>query len=325
MRSRRNRDINDLHWDGTSLFWPQTHEVGPPGGDSNLWMCAQDAGQRLWGYFHSLRREFSEGDSERLRLEDCSDELQCLLIESLPYNDYQDDLCGALVDFAQLVAQTLVLEGRMTFEIKVGWDHKAKPRRAEAATITYLPPRSFLKLGSRSFQIVPPGVDFERPEGRIMALDTERIIQFLPPRQWRRPLARIRRILPVIGRSERAWMNRVARQLTREDFDTVKRSYRVKIARLTGPIGWNGRGLFHDEIADFHFMTRELRWHRFCIELRDGILRTLREVFHRIGQLRHEKPNLVWEHLPTVELVTEGLRQMRGSGARFDTMMKPFH
>ncbi len=129
---------------------------------------------------------------------------------------------------------------------------------------------------------------------------------------------------PLIGQSEHRWMMKTGRQQTHEDFKTVRRSYNVCRARLSAPIGWDGRGLFQDHIADFHWALRKLRWQRFCIEARDAILTTLAEVFARIGEWRGESPRLVWDHLPTLEEVQRAESQIMGSGARFDEVFRLF-
>jgi hypothetical protein len=71
---------------------------------------------------------------------------------------------------------------------------------------------------------------------------------------------------------------------TGEDFSEIHRRYIIAVARATRDFGWNGRGLFTEHSADFHFVTRELRWRRLGIEIRDQILADLGECFRRIGK-----------------------------------------
>jgi len=324
MQKRRKKKNNELVWEGRSIFWPRQYDGRLPGGDSNLWMCAQDAGNELWVHFHRLERISQSNIVEPLQLENCSDELRELLVESLPYKQYRENLGGAITNFSKIIAQSLVIEGRIDFEIKIGWNQKIDPWRMEKVVLKFIPNESLTYLGSQVFQVIPPGAESDGSPGRIIRLDPKRIVTFRTPLQWRRTLARIRNGLPLIGRSERSWMNWMVRHVRNEDINTVKRTYNIQIARLTAPIGWNARSLFRDEIANFHWICRELQWERFCIELRDDILRTLGDAFQRIGQLRGETPRLVWQNLPTVEQVEEGLNQVMSGKTRFDSVLKPF-
>lgn len=180
------------------------------------------------------------------------------------------------------------------------------------------------KLGRWLHQIVPPNESAESTESRAVRLDPERIVAFEPPRQYRYDLARMRSGFRLIGQLEHEWMMKVRTEPMYDEFESVSRSYKVSRARLSAPIGWDGRGSFRDHIADFHWALRRLRWHRFCIEIHDGILTMLGKVLTRIGEWRGESPCLVREHLPTLEQVQHAEAQIMRGGVRFDEILKPF-
>jgi hypothetical protein len=320
---RRERTIADkLVWDGRSVTWPSDYDGGIPGGDSNLWMCAEDAGTTVWWHFHRLEEHRGEFTNEPLRLEGCSDEMREILIDGIPYNNYGEDLLEAVTSFAQVAAQTLILDGRITFEIRTGWNQNGDQRRMEQVALVFIPTKSLIYIGSQLFQMIPRGVERDDSPGRIVKMDPKRIVIFRPPRRWRRPLARMRNGLPLIGRSQRRWMNWSIEHRSGEDFKTVHRSYNIQIGRLTAPIGWNARGLLRNEISEFHWVIRELQWQRFCIDVRESILGMLGDAFQRIGKMRGETPQLVWEHLPTIEQVNEGLRLVMSGKTRFDSVLE---
>lgn len=323
-RRRAKQTQTDLVWDGRASRWPRSHDEVLRGRDPNLWMCAEDVGNEIWAHFHRLQGGYGRFDPEPLRLETCSEQLHDVLIESLPYKHYREDLSGAVMNFAKMVAQEFVNEGRMPFEVRGGWDRSGETPRLEEARLVYVYPDSMLKVGPWLFQAVPPDATDKGADARVVRLDPRRIVTFKPPRRYRGTLARIRSGLPMIGRSQREWMMSVGKQRVQEDFKAVARWYNVRLARLSAPIGWNGRSLFCDHIADFHWACRQLQWQRFCIEVRDGILTTLARVFRMIGAWRAEKPRLVWEHLPTVKQVRAGESQLMSKGARFDEVLKPF-
>lgn len=323
-RRRASQTTNDIVWDGRALWWPRYKGGVVPGGDSSLWMCAQDVGTEIWAHFHRLETRYGRYQSEPLRLEACSDELRNILIESLPYNQYGKSLSGAVMEFVRMVAQQFVIDGFTPFEVRGGWDRSGETPRLEGARVDYVYPDSMLKLGPWLFQIVPPDATDEGADTRVVRLDSRRIVTFKPPRCYRSTLARMRSGFLLIGRSEHGWRESWIGQKAQEDFKAVTRSYRVRRARLSAPIGWDGRGLFSDHIAGFHGAYRQLQWHRFCIEVRDAILTTLASVFAMIGAWRGENPHLVWEHLPTIKQVRAGESELMGKGTRFDEVLKPF-
>jgi hypothetical protein len=223
-----------------------------------------------------------------------------------------------------IVAKEFILKGRLHFEICRGWNRFTNPPTLEKADLIMIPHDSVVKLGHWAFQVIPQGVKTEEPTGHVIQLDRSRLVVFMPPRRWRRALARIRAGLPIVGRSEHDWMINISGNKANEDFKVVNLAYTIQRACLTAPIGWNARGLFHDHIADFHWITRELRWKRFCIEVRESILITISELFSLIGSWKGEHPRLVWDHLPNVKQVEEGEYRITGKGARFDEVLNPF-
>lgn len=327
MRRRSNNSIPDLSWDGRSVWWQQPYGGGTPGGDSNRWMCAQDLGTEIWSQFNQLEERDGQHEVEPVRIENCSPRLQEILIDCLPFNQSQEDLLGVVSDFVHLLSQEFMSKGRILFEVRGGWDHSTDPPTLEKAALVTIPSDSVKRIGPWVFQVVPPNTENGengKKISQIIRLDRSRLVEFVPPYRWRKSLASIRTGLPIIGRSEHKWMMGIARQKVSEDFKTVKLVYTIQRARLTAPIGWNARGLFRDNISEFHWVMRELQWKRFCIEVRDSILTKVGQVFALIGSWRGEYPRLVWDHLPTVQQVVDGEKNLMGNGARFDEVLKPF-
>ena len=291
--------------------------------DMNLWMCAEDTGTAVWSHFHRLERRGSQSSPKPLMLQNCSDDLREILVASLPDAPGSGDLSESVGWFVNAVARTLVYDGRLAYEIRGGWDRSVSPARLIETALRYIPTGSLGRLASTIFQIIPPRVEGIASGGRIVRLDRSRVVEFRPPRQWRRHLAKLRTSLPIVTRLQHEWMLGLNEDRSGEDPREVRRAYDVQIARVTAPFGWTGRRLFRDYISEFHFALRELRWQRFCIELRDAILTTLCDAFQRIGKLRNESPQLVWNHLPTLEQVDDAERMLR-DGTPFNKVLEPF-
>jgi hypothetical protein len=315
---------SDLSWDGRSIRWPRTHTEGIPGGDSKLWMCAQDLGTEIWAHFNRLRQPAGRDDVEGVRLEDCSPALQKILVEAIPFNHYREDLRRALCNFVKMVAQEFVLHGKIMFEVQGGWNRFKTPATLEAATIASIPRDSVLQLGPWTFQLIPPDVKAESGVSCVILLERSHMVVFIPPRRWRGELSRLRAIFPVVNKLENEWMMGIGHVEQPEDFRTVNLAHSIQQARLATAIGWNARGLLRDNISDFHWMVRELRWKRFSIEVRDAILSKVSEIFSIIGTWKDEHPRLVTEGLPTLKQVKESEERLMSKGAQFDELLKPF-
>lgn len=322
MERRQQLNKNNIQWEEQqTVFWQAHHDPLSESG-ARLWWCAQDARNKIWAQFN---RKSNIGDGiTPLRIQNCTDDLEVLLVKSLPRTGYKPNLHRAVVDSVLMIVQNLILWGRVSFGLRLAWDRSKNPPQLEGAQINYVPTCSLLRAGDKVFQVIPSEVGLEGKEGRIIELNPDRIIEFVPPFQWRRPLEKIRRGLPLLERSQQKFMSSFMEQQQGEDFKSALRQFNIQLGRLTAPIGWNIRGLLRDEMADFQSVMRELHWRKFCIELRDGILETLSAAFLRVGQLRGETPRLIWEHLPTVKQVEEGVKKMKGGGIGFNEVLKPF-
>ncbi len=312
-------DNSNLTWDNRSVWWQQSYDEGVPGGDRNLMLFAEDLGTEIWGYFNRSPRQ---EDVNNVFIQNCSEDMREILINCLPFNDYSEDLSSAISNFAMQVAQEFILNGQLLFEILKGWDNSADMPGLESVKLEMIPHNSVVQFGRWAFQVIPPKVDTEELiTGGVIRLNRSLLVVFMPPHRWRRLLARIREGFKIMGEPEQDWRININEHKTTEDFKVVNLAYTVQRARLTAPIGWNARGLFRDHIADFHWFSRELRWKRFCIEVRDSILMTIRELFAHIGSWKGENPLLVWDHLPNVQMVEEAEKRIMGPGARFDEVL----
>lgn len=211
----------------------------------------------------------------------------------------------------------------MPFEVAGGWTRDGEVTKLEDARLQYVYPESLTRLGPWLFQFVPPMETDGSGRETVSQLSRHRIITFKPPRRYRRALARMRRELPLVGRSEQGVMERFAAGQATERFDVAHKAYVIRQASLTAPIGWNARQLFLKFSCDFQWAMRELQWSRFCIETRDEILSMVGQAFAMIGSWRGETPRLVWDQLPTVEQVEHAERQIMGEGADFITVLRP--
>lgn len=316
-----------LKWDGRAKWWPAPYKAGSPGGDSNLWMCAQDAALNVRSI---IERDCDSNNDEHgsIWLENCSLELSGLLVDSIPFNhhhsQYKRSISETVVDFVQMVAQELVLVGSMTFEISAGWDLVDGSKLLRGARLTHIHRRSLMRMQGIAIQFIPLTESTRFRSHQIVKIDNARLVRFLPPNPWRRSLKLMRSSMPLIGQSENSWMMNVRKQIVHEDFAMVARSYSVQRAKMTSPIGWDARGMFREHISDYHLVSRELYWNKFCIALRDEILSTLSQAFSVIGSFVNEQPTLKWNTMPDLSDIKQAEDQLAAGEIDFDEALRLF-
>lgn len=311
-----NKHRRALRWDGKAEAWPRNRN--PFDRELNLVMLAQDVATEIWGHLHRDRR-----GRRRAEFRNCSAELERMLVESIPHNHYGKDLTTATATLLEMVAQELIHQGECCFEMRMGWNDAVSPPGAEAAALVWIPRESVYTLGRLALQVVPAGATQDTPRTRIKRLERRNLVIFAPPKEWRSQLSRIRALLPALGAREHEWMMSVAQQKSEEDFKEATRAYAEHRARLTAAIGWAGRGSFQSYISDYHWATRQLKWQRFCISVRDHLLDTLAVAFARIAATRNETPKVLWGDLPSARDVDWAQNRL-AEGAPIDEILKPF-
>lgn len=311
---------HELEWKRLSVFWPRVPEAGLPGGDTNLWLLAQDAGLRVWSYLRGIDGQSQETDKRRLYLEGCTPDLVTVLTGCFPDRSSWSGLTENIASFAQVVAQTIVLTGSVDYEIAQGWLTTDEKRSLKEAALSYIPSGSLCRVGPLLVQLVPKNHSVEK--ARAVRIPLHHVARFRAPREWRTPLSRVRAQLPVIGRAEGRWQDDILNQRGVGTFEEVRRQHELAIARCTSAMGWDARNLLGRQLSDYHMMVRFMRWSRFCIHLRDEILREIDRTFRRIGKHCGESPRLRWAGLLGVDDIADAERALKEGAAAFPEILR---
>ena len=317
---RRESHELQLEWDTQTKSWPREDVTSIGGIDFNLGMLAEDLGSQLWAQFHALAEEEERSGEHLASVDCCSPELAAILKDCIPHrNGYRDTLSRCLGEFTRLVASELVHSGEIEYEVcfgRVAGQPSSSPR---GALLRYVPHKSLVRVGREFFQVVPERREFGQRE-TVVSVAGDRIIGFLPPISRRTALSRARAALRAIDQARQNWMQEPATGQG-GNFRDVHRRYNIAVARATRDLGWNGRGLWNELSADYHYVSRHLRWKRFGIEVRDRILANIAECFRRIGKTFGENPKLIVRNLPTIQDVEEAEAKLRTDKTRFDVLL----
>lgn len=312
----------EVRWDNRGRWWPDSSTELTIGGDSNLWMCGQDAGQQIGAW---LDRTSLDPDDEgtTICLEECTPTLQSILENSLPYSSAYYGLQGRISDFVRLVAREIIIFGFIAFEIGVGWSGTGDEKKMYSAKLRYLRRDSLLHLPGYLVQAIPTSQRCS-DDPRHIVLDRTRLVIFRPPRNWRIALSKMRHALRQIGEAERDWLEMFDARNQQDSSSLDTRSIAIARARATSKIGWTGRGQFSKYISEYHLASRELLWYKFCIHLRNEILTTLSSAFAVVGSLVGESPHLTVKEFPTVAMVRENERKLNAGTLRCVDALQPF-
>lgn len=311
----------DLEWDGKSV-WYSSSDVGIPGGCATLWMLAEDAGTEVWSHFYRDRNRELKDDKEQIWLDNCSDDLEEVLVSSISREMYRDSVVSNVRDFVKMIASQLVVSDCISFEVQGGWAHSDGKRLLMDANLSYLQPASIISILGRTWQIVPMDALCEVGDKRVRQLNSDRVIEFKRPRKYQAALRQICKSMPIVADSKTDLMRRMSEGRANEDYKKVIAEHDLRVAKMTNAIGWNGRGMFHDYMADYQCFDRRFTWAEFCIHLREEILATLSAAFARIGTLRGESPILRWRDVPTLTDVEDARKTLSTSGGPFMKMFK---
>jgi hypothetical protein len=102
------------------------------------------------------------------------------------------------------------------------------------------------------------------------------------------------------------------------------RSQHVAVAAATKALGWNARGLFSDDTLEYYELHRQLRFERFKIALREGILTTLNSTLQRVGRELGFSAKLHIEGLPIHSDVERADEMLASGSGTFRDVLEPF-
>jgi len=275
---------DNLVWSGDSVFEPH----GPllPTSPS-LEMMGQSAGATIYGHCHQRDNFYRPRlSSVHLRLEpEDVNVLDCLLTLT---HAGSEDIAYSIAQFLDMMARTIIVEDRFAYELRVGQDRKT----GEIVKLNFCPvsapgDRQFV-CGRHVVQVLPPSVAQSHACSRIRRLHPSDTFIFQAPLAWKYALRRARSALRFFDATEYRLMDELAELMTRDR--PMARGYdhssNLKmLARETAPIGWSGGGIFRGYQTDYLALERQIRWSKFCIDLRNQMISDLQRAVRRIADV----------------------------------------
>lgn len=285
---------NDIIWSGNSVFEPS----GPffprcP----NLEMMGQDAGAAIFGHCQNRRgRQGRRFSSVCFRFEP-EDGAVIDFFRTL-VGGRSRDIDYSIAEFLNMIARTIVVEGRFMYELQVGRDKNTQ----EIVKMNFSPvsaPRSkVLVFGSHAIQLLRSSIAKEHNCSRIRALNPDHTFIFQAPSSWRHALRKARSALHFFDAMKYRYMDQLAESMKSDKQRPCIYDHSLNLkmlAKATAPLGWSGRGLFHGYQNDYLGVERQIRWNKFCIDLRNNMIHSLKAAVNRIASINKSACRLIME------------------------------
>jgi hypothetical protein len=127
-------------------------------------------------------------------------------------------------------------------------------------------------------------------------------------------------MLPEFGMSV---LNNTARDFG-FDFQEWRRWHNVAINQATRASGWNARNVFPEEVTEYYFVQRFLRFEKFKLEIRESLVSQLNEMLQTVGKQLGFTAKIVVSGLPDAAQVDQSMQDLESGAVSFADVMKPY-
>lgn len=283
---------DDLVWSGNSVFEPS----GPFFPRSpNLEMMGQDAGASIYS---QCRQKHERGGRRFSSVSFGFEPEDNAVINSFRtlVGGRSDDIDYNIAQFLDMIARTIVVENRFVYELQVGRDKNTHEIVKMNFSPVSAPDDKVLVCGRHVVQILSSSVAERYGCSRVRRLNHSVTFVFEGPKRWRRVLIGARSAVRLFDTMEYRSMDQLAKSMATGYHAHVSYDHSSNlrmVSRETARLGWSGRWLFHGYETDYAGVERLIRWNRFCIDLRNYMIRELERAVHSIADMLNSKCRLI--------------------------------
>jgi len=238
-------------------------------------------------------------------------------------HSYREDLSAVVCEFARGCAAQICANDRATYEIVFHEDPQAK--KLTGFELAFIPEHQLVTQGSRVVQIVPPEVAVKRGCAARIPFSEDELLIIEAPMEFRRDLRKMREGLRRLAQLPLSGLTLESSQKgIPYDFNAHHRTMKLALADVVRAIGWNVRGTFNDSVLSYYWIERDIRFHRFKIEMRQAILSALNGAIRRVGKKLGFEVEITVSGLPTVQDTVEASTKLRSGEKAFTEVMDVF-
>ena len=259
-----------------------------------------------------------EREKYKIHLNIKSPEKERLIANGISGRSYNMFLGDALCDFVRNTAQTLLLDGKVFYEIVY---KKNKDEKIEEFDLVPIQPHFLFRFFNYYLQIIPWWEAKKiHTKVQIVKIPREKILEIKFPKQLGGP-NNIRKITKRLSELSKEVFPKFQMQAMEEGRDIgfdVKKYYRAKeleIAKLTKNFGWNQRKTSENFTTEYYSMLRFLRTKQTEAIIREHIIAKLNKKLNQPPL--NLNVNIVVENLFTVKDVVTQREKLKVGSVKF--------
>jgi hypothetical protein len=282
---RRNDVIDDQR-----TRWFQAYEVVDENADMRAWRLA-DQGGEVHMFADDVQMgimPYSMTEAMRIDLQPADDKAHELVAQALGrergfgYGYQYHRFEQAVPDFVRECSQTIIRSGQAQYELVT--ERNRDTKEPLGFRFQWVTPHTIRRRRGRWVQdIGTKGADEMRCD-RYVPIDITRIVTLpvIPPLTPRKLLS-LNRTLAGVGTQLMPFFGLNSPERPPGfDFGEFQLTRSRASAAATAPVGWNGRGRIGDQVTDYYYLYRELRFQRFLVELRASIIDRVNHVLAKL-------------------------------------------
>jgi hypothetical protein len=268
------------------------------------------------------------GDSSKFKvsLEPENAELEYLIGEGLSRDGYRPYLSDSVRSFLREATQTVFAFREAPYEIV----YLSDPETEELVTfgLSFILPWTLKRHSKGWVQTIPPAYAEQIKSQPQIHLPGDSILHLHLPttidRYFDSMMADLESLghdmLPEFGMSV---LNNTARDFG-FDFQEWRRWHNVAINQATRASGWNARNVFPEEVTEYYFVQRFLRFEKFKLEIRESLVSQLNEMLQTVGKQLGFTAKIVVSGLPDAAQVDQSMQDLESGAVSFADVMKPY-
>jgi hypothetical protein len=281
-------------------------------------MLVEDVANGLVPYGH--RSEF------KLSLEPENPQLELLIAEGLDRDGYQPYLSDSVREFLREAAKTVLAFREATYEIVYFSDPETD--NVVIFGLSFILPWTLTRKRDGWVQTIPPAYA-ERVKGESqIQLPADSVFHVRLPKSIDRYFVPMMTDLEGLGRDMHpAFGMPVPGAPVRDigfDFKEWRKCHNVAIAHGTRESGWNARNSFPDEVTEFYYVHRFLRFERFKLAIRDSLVSQVNDLLLIVGNHLGFYARIIISGLPDAAQLDESMQQLESGTAPFADVTKPY-
>lgn len=269
---------------------------------------------------------YCDSSNVAITLEPESPELEYLIGEGLDGEGYGPYLSDSVRRFLREAAQTVLSFREATYEIVFFSD----PETEKLVTfgLSFILPWTLKRESDGWVQTVPPDYA-ERVKGKSQIhMPADSVLQLRLPNTIDRYFVPMMADLENLGRDMYPKFGMPVPGTPVRDigfeFQEWRKGHNIAIAQATRDAGWNARNSFPEEMTEFYFVQRFLRFERFKLEIRASLMSQLNEMLRTVGDRLGFAAKIVVSGLPDAAQIDRSMEILESGAASFGDVMKPY-